>query len=552
MFPAGTRVCLYLRRSDAKQDESLDVQRSSATRYCDERGWIVATEFVDDAISRAEFVRRKGLIAMLADAEASSPAKRRGKRERAWNVVVCRDSSRLGGDMLRTTRLMQDLRDAECSVVYYISDELVQIDTTTDRLLMTVRTFADELEREKTACRTSEGLNERVRDGRAAGGPCYGYRIVDKKYAPDDDQAAVVRRIFADYENGIGQRLIATRLNNDRVPAPTNAGKRAIGLWSRPTVRRILLNERYRGIATHGKEQKVYRGGTRIRVARPAAQVLTYETPAIVSAHQWDAVQARLAANPRFAHCTATRGAPSRYFLVSRARCAACGGSVFGLARGPKRPPVYVCGRRRSNGTAICSNAMAHRVAETDAAVVAEIARLLVPAVMDEAIAVARRRLVEALRVEPDERNQIEGEIRSVKSKLRRLAAAIDATEDEAGALTETYRQRQAQLKALESRLASTSTAARAVAELDDLAALARSAGDKLRAAPTLDELRALFAPASSEPLRMDAAGIVGSVEIATLLGGSLCVTPRSGNNTEQHASAAVLVPFRVRLATAA
>lgn len=543
----GTPVCLYLRRSDEKQDESIATQRASGTRYCAEHGLPIACEYVDDSISRAEFVRRKGLLGMINDAKMSAPHKQRNRRERAWQFVVCRDSSRLGGDMVRTTAALQELHEAKIGVVYYDSNELVGLDSSNDRLVATMRAWADENEREKIVSRTTEKLAERVREGKAAGGPCYGYRIVDKRYAVNEPEAAVVRRVFDAYASGVGCRAIARRLNDDHVPAPKNAGKRALGLWSRPTVRAILLRERYRGVASHGVSQKIYRDGTQVRVKRPAEAVITYETPAIVTQPKWDAVQSRMASNPRFAHCTTTRGAPSRYFLVGRTRCAACGGAVFGLARG-KRPPVYVCGRRRNGGVHVCTNAMAHPVATTDAAIAAELMRVRTPAVMAVMLRELRKALAAELQAEPDDRIRIEAEVKSVKLKLKRLAKVAMALDGDVEAITDAIREQQAQLKALEGQLAACGATRAALDRIEVYEARALAMGTP---AMTPELARDMFAIAAG-PTVMDAAGLSTELEIASLFNGTDCVTPRSGNNTEQHTSAAVLVPFRVRLATAA
>src|SRR6185312_154635 len=100
--PPGSRVALYLRRStESHQEESLDTQRTGATEYCAARGWVIVEEFVDDAVSRAEFKKRPGLIRMLNRA-----------RDGAFQLVVLRDESRLGGDTYRTGLVIQDLADA--------------------------------------------------------------------------------------------------------------------------------------------------------------------------------------------------------------------------------------------------------------------------------------------------------------------------------------------------------------------------------------------------------------------------------------------------------
>ena len=84
------RAAIYARRStDEHQAASLDVQLDEARRYVASRGWTVDDEhvYLEDAVSRAEFVKRPALIAMVNAAEA-----------KAFDVIVTRDETRLGGE----------------------------------------------------------------------------------------------------------------------------------------------------------------------------------------------------------------------------------------------------------------------------------------------------------------------------------------------------------------------------------------------------------------------------------------------------------------------
>jgi hypothetical protein len=71
----------------------------------------------------------------------------------------------------------------------------------------------------------------------------------------------VVRRIFAEYLDGNGDRAIATGLNRDGVPCPSvrrpdqNWHRLADG-WQGSTVRSILENPRYTGFAVFGRWTK--------------------------------------------------------------------------------------------------------------------------------------------------------------------------------------------------------------------------------------------------------------------------------------------------------
>ncbi|MBK8936877.1 MAG: recombinase family protein [Polyangiaceae bacterium] len=90
-----TRAALYVRRSrEEHQHASIDVQIDQGSAFIAERGWetdptLIFVEREKEA-SRAEFVKRPALIAMLE-------AAKRGE----FQILVVRDETRLGGDMLR-------------------------------------------------------------------------------------------------------------------------------------------------------------------------------------------------------------------------------------------------------------------------------------------------------------------------------------------------------------------------------------------------------------------------------------------------------------------
>ncbi len=112
------------------------------------------------------------------------------------------------------------------------------------------------------AAKTRRGLEGRVRKGKSAGGVSYGYRVIRAFQADgtpvtgereiDVDQAAVVSRIFREYDAGHSARTIAAGLNADGIPSPDSGkgdgawGPSTIsGNWKRGTG--ILNNELYIG-----------------------------------------------------------------------------------------------------------------------------------------------------------------------------------------------------------------------------------------------------------------------------------------------------------------
>ncbi|MCB4458492.1 recombinase family protein [Leisingera sp. McT4-56] len=85
------------------------------------------------------------------------------------------------------------------------------------------------------AQKTRRGLEGRVAKGKSAGGICYAYRV-KREILPDgtlstgdreveQDEAAVIKRIFRDYADGLSARTIAAALNAEGRTLPQEGGK---------------------------------------------------------------------------------------------------------------------------------------------------------------------------------------------------------------------------------------------------------------------------------------------------------------------------------------
>jgi len=94
------------------------------------------------------------------------------------------------------------------------------------QLLTNVKGVLAEYEREKLRERTLRGLRGRAQAGKAPGGTVpLGYRYQNGRYDIDENEARLVRRIFAMYvKEGLSINAIVKRLTEERVP--THADRR--------------------------------------------------------------------------------------------------------------------------------------------------------------------------------------------------------------------------------------------------------------------------------------------------------------------------------------
>ena len=133
------------------------------------RGWAVAAQHVysDDGISGAEFSARPALTQMMAAAT-----------RREFDVLIISDSSRLGREQIETAFLLKRLDMCGVKVVTYRDGHELLITTPMDKILRSIRAFADEQEREGARERTHEAMVRKARLGHVTGGRVFGYHNV--------------------------------------------------------------------------------------------------------------------------------------------------------------------------------------------------------------------------------------------------------------------------------------------------------------------------------------------------------------------------------------
>ncbi len=423
------RCAIYARRStEEHQVASLDVQIQEAVRYIESKGWAVAPGhlYQDDAVSRAEFKKRPGLIALLNALNSGE-----------FDAVVLRDDTRLGGDMHRTGLVVQDIVESGKRLFCYFEGNEITLDGATDKIMMALRGFAAELEREKIAGRTREHLETKARRGLNTGGRCYGYdnvpideggRRVHVDYRINEAEGAIVREVFELRAAGKGYRPIAKGLNRRGVPAP-RAGRRGSGSWAPGMIREMLLRERYIGVLVWGKAAKAYRGGTKVRLVRAddACIRMTREELRIVSQDLWTQVQATMRARETPWKAGAVGPVP-KHLLAGLGRCAECGGSmlVMRAKHGTEIKKLYGCSHNHNRGEAVCGNTLKRPMLDVDRAVVEWIeANVLNEEVIGAVLIEVRKRLAARTEAPNAERDELEAEAKRLRGELDRLVAAL-------------------------------------------------------------------------------------------------------------------------------
>lgn len=294
------RTIIYGRVSTEDQLEryGMPAQLRACREYASAHGLSVIEEITDEGIS-GTVLDRPGLSRV-----------RQLVMSGAVDVVLMLDADRLSRELAHLLILKPEIeRKARLEFVTAKFE-----DSPSGRMFFGIRGVIAQYERELTRERTMRGKKERALAGRIVGGrTAYGYRYEDGKLYLDPDRAAAVRDIYSWFDSGLSLRAIASKLRDNGVP--TYSGRR----WGRSSVRRILANETYAGVAhygTHRREGKVLR-------LRESADRIALEVPSIVSRDQWQRIQARLVSSPQV-------GRPSASYLLRGLLACSCGRHMRG------------------------------------------------------------------------------------------------------------------------------------------------------------------------------------------------------------------------------
>jgi site-specific DNA recombinase len=254
MNEASDVVAIYTRYSSDRQDaRSIDDQLRRCRAYAASRGFRVGAEFSDAAKTGAN-VEREGMQRLLGAARTG--------RGSAFGVVLVHDHSRLTRDLGDTWQIVfRDLAAVSVKVIDVTTG--LASDGAGARLTFGALALVNDTFLQLVRTETHRGLEGRALGGFSTGGRCYGYATVLEENPPDPErprkrfvidptEAAVVRRVFQLFVEGVSLKNLASLLNQDGITAPNDGGRgNKLGRgWGHTTIRAMLSNERYLGRVT--------------------------------------------------------------------------------------------------------------------------------------------------------------------------------------------------------------------------------------------------------------------------------------------------------------
>lgn len=260
------RAVIYARfSSDMQREESIDAQVRACCSYCQSKGYLVVGQYVDEAKSGRELTKRDAYNQMLADA-----------LEDKFDIIIFHKIDRNSRNELNYYTTKDKLEKLGIRYEYAVQ----HIDASPEGQMMEgvlvsmAAYYSRNLSKE-----TKKGLNENAYKAQFNGGFApFGYKIVDKHYVIDDQEAEAIRLIFDLYVSGHSSKDICCALATKGYT--TRNGKH----FGKNTIYDIIGNERYSGTYTFNKVPRKNGGRNMHSKSRPDDFIRIEDAiPAIVS-----------------------------------------------------------------------------------------------------------------------------------------------------------------------------------------------------------------------------------------------------------------------------
>lgn len=293
--------------TDNQNPDSIEVQVEKCTQYCHSRNIPILGVFADYAVSG------------MKDTRPQYEAMMRQLRQGLADTVVIYDQSRMFRKMTLWFAFRDELAAIGSSVISVTQPQIGK-DLRDPTNFVTEGSMAlfNQMHALITRQKVMEKMRFMARNGQHTGGkPALGYNVQDGRLVICEEEAVIVRRIFAEYAGGKSYRDIIAGLNADGLTTKRGSPFGANSLHD------LLHNEKYIGTLVYG--QAPYReDGTRNTHSKDGTDVIRIEDtiPAIVDKEVFEVVQHRMAQNKR-----QQGGRPPKnreYPLKGRVYCADC------------------------------------------------------------------------------------------------------------------------------------------------------------------------------------------------------------------------------------
>lgn len=278
--PPQIRLAAYCRVSSDSSDQlhSFAAQIKYYSEYCKRHPEYKFVDiYADEGITGTSMEKRDDFRRMLRDCK-------KGLIDR----IIVKSMSRFARNTEEMLTALRALEQMEVSV--YFEEQGLDTKSMNSEMFATFPGMIAQQESVSISQNMRWSYKKRMESGEFnCCAPAYGFDLINGKLVINETEAAVIRRIFDLYLQGIGMQTIANILNNEGVRRQYGREK-----WHHTTVNYILNNERYKGDALLQKQitTQTLPFKKQLNHGEQPMYYVENSNPAIVSRETYEAVQA--------------------------------------------------------------------------------------------------------------------------------------------------------------------------------------------------------------------------------------------------------------------
>ena len=237
------RVVIYCRESRddyGENYERIETQRDLLVKYCKGHGYTNIVDIImDDDKSGTDFSRFDDI--------------RKRAKNKDIDVIVFKNSARLGRNQKEALGFVEYLEEQGVEIIF--EDEQYNEE------MFGLYAWFNERRARDDSKNIRRNLRHKIEEGELLVKAIYGYEKEGKQLVINPETAPVVQEIFELYSKCWGYKKIATYLNKNGVPTPSQsrgfANAKQTSNWKAQHIVRILDDRRYIGDYVGGKTEKV-------------------------------------------------------------------------------------------------------------------------------------------------------------------------------------------------------------------------------------------------------------------------------------------------------
>ena len=349
IYDLPLRVTFYARVS-SESDEQLNSLGNQISYYENlirkNAAWTFVAGYVDEGISAATTKKRDNFHRMVEDAKAG-----------LFDLVITKEITRFARNTLDSIQYTRELLGAGVGV-FFQNDNINTFDEDSE-LRLTIMSGIAQDELRKLSSRVKFGHQQAIKNNVVLGNSrIFGYTKDDGRLVIDEEQAAMVRRLFELYATGeYSMKQIETLFWQEGYR--NHNGKKI----AHTTMSNMIANPKYKGYYV-GNKVKVIDLFTKKQKFLPPEEWVMFKdetgqiVPAIVSEELWDAANAVL--KKRSDDVKSRQGICNHAnLLTGKLYCTCCGTAYYrrdSVDRQGNKNSKWVCSGKIKNGADSCDS----------------------------------------------------------------------------------------------------------------------------------------------------------------------------------------------------